>query len=569
MDYTYNVLYEKWIPVIKMDSGEVVDVSLEDAILGAHNYRAVAEDDKFPIFKFVIMRFLGLFALDAYGGSKDDLRRILEDGCFNKETFARYIKKMDEEGVSFNLLDQEKPFMQTDKATFEKIRKKGTKPSSVDVINPFLGGKVFFNHVNYEEYAKAAGVDPEDTFFYSSIYNKKVAPNTTYDLSFKEYLKLLLYSHCLSGSGGSGYRPGLMVGSGIPPIVYLAEPTGKYESLFYAIIFNTYYKDFSFGDADVPMWRWKSYDIGIEAMKKGEDPCTSLKSGLFFPVFFIYPDFESIDYEHKTISRVYKVGITITPKSASDCFNDFFKAVKAKWILDEEPSVALKNIPAENAKIEDTCKSAVIFTENNRTWMDIRSYANMFDRKAPKILSELESYSRRGPFKNIFREAELSSPNGLPFELTSYYVTMDKAKYLLQGRYSCEIKRYMLENEEKMECIKEFVDYAEGKGAVLLRCVNTLKKKLKMRVESKSIDRGISNQYLRYCEGLFKNHFILDLEKAEEEQLTDLCNEYMKKIYICFIQLLKQFPVPYGKAIKAEIELNELLKEEEYEEEAI
>lgn len=32
MDYTYNVLYEKWIPVIKMDSGEVVDVSLEDAM---------------------------------------------------------------------------------------------------------------------------------------------------------------------------------------------------------------------------------------------------------------------------------------------------------------------------------------------------------------------------------------------------------------------------------------------------------------------------------------------------------------------------------------------------------
>ena len=116
----YSVLENPIVSVIKRN-GEEVEVSLKDAVLRAHEYADIGGDN--PLERYSSLRFLSAFVMDMLEmRTADDRRRVFEAGKFNDAQFNAYVKKCIEEGVSFDLFDKDRPFMQI-KATAEEMKK--------------------------------------------------------------------------------------------------------------------------------------------------------------------------------------------------------------------------------------------------------------------------------------------------------------------------------------------------------------------------------------------------------------------------------------------------------------
>ena len=97
--------------------------------------------------------------------------------------------------------------------------------------------------------------------------------------------------------------------------------------------------------------------------------------GMFFPVMYLYPDLSSIDEENKTISKVYKINIDLGEA-------DLIAAARERWIEETEPSVSVKKIKTSSSR---TFKTGTRFAESNRSWLDIKTYADVYDGGAPNV----------------------------------------------------------------------------------------------------------------------------------------------------------------------------------------
>ena len=149
----FNVLYEPWMGVVDMDGNETL-VGLRDYLVNAHLYKCSAENKQFAVLRRLQQRLAETFVMDIFGINIDTEAALINAGHFDADEIDAYIRNCENSGVSFDLFDENRPFMQTDKITYEKVFKnKASGP--VAAINPRMGSgnnKVFFNNVNVNDY---------------------------------------------------------------------------------------------------------------------------------------------------------------------------------------------------------------------------------------------------------------------------------------------------------------------------------------------------------------------------------------------------------------------------------
>lgn len=544
----FNILYEPWMGVIDMNGNET-QVGLRDYLVNAHLYKCSAENRQFAVLRRLQQRLAETFVMDIFGLNIDTETSLLDTGYFDAKKIDTYIKQCKESGVSFDLFDENRPFMQTDKKTFEKIFK-SKKSVSVATINPRMGSgnnKVFFNNVSTKNYIENTAAEDCRESYYDSVYNKKYTVENAEVISFAEYMNLLLIAHCIAGQGGAGYRSGLMC-VGVPPILYHID-SDKNQTLFHSILMNIAFDSKHNVKNDAPLWRWATYERGKENLNSCKTDTVNVPKmeGMFFPVMYLYPDLSSIDETNKTISKVYKINIDLGEA-------DLIAAARERWIEETEPSVSVREIKTASR----TFKTGTRFAESNRSWLDIKTYADVYDGGAPKCLAGFKLTSSYDSF-------DMEDVFGHPI-MTAYYLAMEQAKYLVQGEYQCYLPLCILRDQNKKIVSKGFITAAENMAYQLIRDIKTVNKALNSsdpandnnKHEIQTVERGLGNRFMRYCEGLFKKEFIPEIAKIDEdddfytETLKEKLNNYISKMAGYSWQLIYQVPVPYGKSIEAQ-----------------
>ena len=105
-----NVLQDRWIPV-RTQENQHIRVTLPDFYAHAHEYKAIETENLFD--EFSLARFLALFAHCAYEPKDESaIQQMAETGHFPMEPIHRYIDFCKSEGVTFELFDKKRPFLQ-------------------------------------------------------------------------------------------------------------------------------------------------------------------------------------------------------------------------------------------------------------------------------------------------------------------------------------------------------------------------------------------------------------------------------------------------------------------------
>lgn len=540
---TYNILTEPWMAVID-EQGKEISVGLRDFLVNAHKYKKSAENRNLSIVRRLQQRLAETIIMDIFGTDTDTLEELMDVGCFDSEIVDSYFKECEQEGVSFDLFNKERPFMQADRISFEKILSKKEKKDSTTVgaINPRMcsgNNKVFFNPVSIEDYLNNTGAEDNRFSFYDNVYDSKYVCETANRVSFSEYMNLLLIVHCISGIGGQGYAAGLICTENRPPILYHIDPRND-ENLFLSILMNIAFDDSHNNEKDRPMWRWETYEDGSRFLKN-EGILLPKKMGMFFPVQYIYPDLNSIDLKDRTISRIYKIGMTVARK-------DIFDKAREKWISETEPSVSTYMVTAnkkddDGNKVSVSFKTTTAFSESNRAWLDIKSYSNIYDGNAPKSLSVLTPFYEKG-IKPV---------------MTAYYVSMKQANYLTQGRLNCYLPSCVLADNEKNEVSKAFIEHIIRCGTRLSKGISDILKNLYPNAKKiSSVEQVVNNRFMRYCEGIYKKQFIPRLSMIDTvsdnhaSEIEKLSKEFFSIVSRYSYRQIHELPIPYGKSIEAE-----------------
>lgn len=236
---SFSVLTDRWIDIREND-GRLITASLLDTILNSQNYMELVDES--PLFEFGVFRLLQVFILDAIRPySLDDILDILEEGRFDEKRIQDYLDKCNEEGVSFDLFDEKRPFLQSDNW------KDSDNYQSIAKLDPFKASGN--NHVHID-------------------HNFEENSEMTVPLA----ARALCASYIFSTSGAQGYPSGPC---GAPPIYSVVKGSNLFETLVYNLVPFVNYEN-----ADRPGSFWRN---NIEIESKKEVASTSLLYGMMFP----------------------------------------------------------------------------------------------------------------------------------------------------------------------------------------------------------------------------------------------------------------------------------------------
>ena len=139
---SFNVLNDPWIPVVAQD-GERSLLGIRETLRRAPELKEISVVS--PLEEFSVYRFLSVFLMDALRPKRSStIKKLLRQGSFDLEQIEAYISLCEEEGVSFDLFDEQRPFMQ---AAYVKEWDKEPKPiSAIDCFLPSGNNHLHFEH---------------------------------------------------------------------------------------------------------------------------------------------------------------------------------------------------------------------------------------------------------------------------------------------------------------------------------------------------------------------------------------------------------------------------------------
>ena len=139
---TVDVLSEPWIPVVE-EGGAAAELGLLETLERAHRLRAV--QDPSSLVEYSVYRFLIVFLMDMLRPEDtESLEELLEAGRFDPDRIRDYVALCQAEEVSFDLFDEERPFLQT---TCRSEWDQKPKPVSIlDYTAPNGNNHIHFNH---------------------------------------------------------------------------------------------------------------------------------------------------------------------------------------------------------------------------------------------------------------------------------------------------------------------------------------------------------------------------------------------------------------------------------------
>ena len=241
MSASYSLLQEPWIPAADQ-SGAVTFFGIRSLLEQAHRLQRIS--DPSPMVEYGLYRLLVVFLMDALRPQdEEELEALLDAGRFDMDMIDQYIAMCQEEGVSFDLFDSKRPFLQ---APYCAQWDKETKPVSVlDYTIPTGNNHTHFDHRRSGEIA----------------------------LSFGQAARLLPALQLFCTAGVQNYPSGV---NGAPP--YFSVIQG--ENLFETLVSSLLIMDDIHIKFDTPPVIWRS-DIPVEPKKLVAR--TSWLYGMLFP----------------------------------------------------------------------------------------------------------------------------------------------------------------------------------------------------------------------------------------------------------------------------------------------
>jgi len=146
MSVSFNVLDAPWIPVVDFDGNRLL-LGIRETLRRAPKLKEIYIAS--PLEEFSVYRFLCVFLMDALRPKRRSaIKNLLKQGFFDMEQIEAYISLCESEGVSFDLFDKNRPFMQ---AAYVKEWDKEPKPvSGLDCFLPSGNNHLHFAHERVE-----------------------------------------------------------------------------------------------------------------------------------------------------------------------------------------------------------------------------------------------------------------------------------------------------------------------------------------------------------------------------------------------------------------------------------
>lgn len=241
----FDVLTDPWIPV-RFKDGHFAELGVRDVLFDAPKILEITDTESYN--ELGIYRFLLTFLMDVYRPkTENDIKQILLKEKFDSSIIEDYISLCLAEGVSFDLFDSARPFLQC--ADFpNKADKNNNALKSVANLTPSLpqGNNLpFFNHTS------------ED----SASLSVPVAVRA-------------LCASCVTSLAGTGDMRYSI--NGAPPIYTIIRGESLFQTLVYGMIPDNGKLSTSYADPP-PVWR-TSKIIAREKIAQ-----VSLLYGLLFP----------------------------------------------------------------------------------------------------------------------------------------------------------------------------------------------------------------------------------------------------------------------------------------------
>ncbi len=234
---SFNLWTENWLTLEK-PNGELVDVSIHEALLHADRYAAIY--DISPLVVVGIQRLLTAILQDALDPQENaDLEQLWQEGCFPAGKIEQFGRQYADR---FDLFSPDKPFMQSaDLPLFPQTKDEIKQSKPIATIFPETPSGTEIAHYRH-------GV--EDDVVLSPA-------NAAIGL-------LLIPPFMSSGGGGGEFMPSI---NGAPPPIYII-PGGKtlFESLCASLVSGTHLND-QLVQGDLAWWK-RDVPIVVERSKK-------------------------------------------------------------------------------------------------------------------------------------------------------------------------------------------------------------------------------------------------------------------------------------------------------------
>ena len=201
---SFNVLNDPWIPVVAQD-GERSLLGIRETLRRASELKEISVVS--PLEEFSVYRFLSVFLLDALRPKRGPtIKKLLRQGFFDMEQIEAYISLCEEEGVSFDLFDEQRPFMQA--AYVKEWDKEPESVGRLDFAQPNGNNHTHFVHSSKEKYK----------------------------LSFAEALPKILVANLFAVNGGRGYQPGINSVKGKNPYLIMINGENLFQTLCFLLL---------------------------------------------------------------------------------------------------------------------------------------------------------------------------------------------------------------------------------------------------------------------------------------------------------------------------------------------
>ncbi len=201
MSASFNVLDDPWIPVITAEATEEL-LGIRQILFRAHELREISSAS--PLEEYSMYRFLGLFLMDALRPEREsDIEDLLDGESFDHEVIEDYIALCESEGVSFDLFDEKRPFLQS---KFDVNSEKTDGNTSRIDLTKASGN----NHTHFDHGAE-----------------------TVRFLQADDALRQLLITYTFIAIGGRGFKQGV---NGTPPYFSLIKGKTLFETLINTLL---------------------------------------------------------------------------------------------------------------------------------------------------------------------------------------------------------------------------------------------------------------------------------------------------------------------------------------------
>lgn len=151
---SFNVLDCGFIPIVGNDGSKKL-FGIRQTLSQAHELREIS--DPSPLVEYSLYRFLALFLMDALRPEEEeDLEDLFDSGKFDMNQIEQYISLCNSEGVSFDLFDDNRPFLQS---KYDEKEDGSQKPVSVlDCTMPSGNNHTHFSHKTQEKLSPSKAV---------------------------------------------------------------------------------------------------------------------------------------------------------------------------------------------------------------------------------------------------------------------------------------------------------------------------------------------------------------------------------------------------------------------------